>query len=142
MTDMTNARKKAVRSRARRFTLDLWDAPLDSGLELYQTIIGELYEGSSRIRLCLKCGAIDSIQDLKKDNHACALSFKSFPVLVTTSWKLLSDFFLTGRYVEALQHLGVELGVREVVTVPVETTPEVLTTIEKQETARVSVSDK
>ena len=142
MTDMSNAKKKVIRSRARRFALDLWDAPLDSGLELYQTTIEDLYEGSSRIRMCLKCGAVDSTQNLKKEDHDCSLSFKSFPVLVTTSWKLLGDFFLTSKYINALQQIGVEMGVREVVTVPVETKAEVPTSIAEEEFADVSVSDQ
>ncbi len=139
---MTNEKKKVIRSKARRFALDLWDAPLDSGLGLYQSTIGDLYEGSSRIRMCLKCGKINSIQDLKKETHSCALSFKSFPVLVTTSWKLLADFFLTSKYVEALQQLGVELGVREKATITVKAELKVPISITEQELADASVSSR
>ena len=133
---------KAGPTRPRAAVPHLWDAPLDSGLELYQTTIEDLYEGSSRIRMCLKCGAIDSTQNLKKEDHDCSLSFKSFPVLVTTSWKLLGDFFLTNKYITALQQIGVEMGVREVVTVPVETKAEIPTTVAEEEYAEVSVSDQ
>ena len=142
VTDITNAKKKVIRSRARRFALDLHDAPLDSGLELYQSTIDELYEGSSRLRLCLKCGAIDTTDNLKKDTHSCALDFKSFPVLVTTSWKLMGDFFLTNKYIKALQQIGVELGEREIITVPVEVEAEEPTVVKVAEKANASTTDK
>ena len=56
----------------------------------------------------MKCGAIDTIHDLNEDTHKCALDFNRFPVLVTTSWIAMADFFLTDKYVEALQQIGVE----------------------------------
>ena len=126
MADMSNAKKKVIRSRARRFALDLWDAPLalDQGLHLYHETMNDLYKKSSRLRICLKCGTIDSIQDLTEDTHKCALDFNRFPVLVTTSWLEMADFFLTDKYINALQKIGVETE-REVEAVTVTTYPEV-----------------
>ncbi len=126
MADMSNAKKKVIRSRARRFALDLWDAPLDQGLQLYQETMNDLYKKSSRLRICLKCGTIDKIQDLTEDTHKCALDFNRFPVLVTTSWLEMADFFLTDKYVKALQKIGVEPDIeRAVEAVTVTTYPEV-----------------
>ena len=126
MADMSNAKKKVIRSRARRFALDLWDAPLDQGLHLYQETMNDLYKKSSRLRICLKCGAIDTIHDLNEDTHKCALDFNRFPVLVTTSWIEMADFFLTDKYILALQKIGVEPEIeREVEVVRTESTPEV-----------------
>ncbi len=123
---MSNAKKKVIRSRARRFALDLWDAPLDQGLHLYQETMNELYKKSSRLRICLKCGAIDTIHDLNEDTHKCALDFNRFPVLVTTSWIEMSNFFLTDKYVKALQKIGVEPDVAiEVEAATVDSYPEV-----------------
>ena len=147
MTDMTNAKKRVIRSRARRFAMDLHDASFDSGLAIYQMLLqekedGGLYDGSARIRLCLKCGVIEAATNLKKSNHSCALDFKSFQVLVTTSWVNLSEFFLTDRYVKSLRDIGVELEERDIVTVPVEAKIEVPATIKNKETADASISDK
>ena len=123
---MSNAKKKVIRSRARRFALDLWDAPLDQGLHLYQETMNALYKKSSRLRICLKCGAIDTIHDLNEDTHKCALDFNRFPVLVTTSWIEMSNFFLTDKYVKALQKIGVEPDVElEVEAVETASYPEI-----------------
>ena len=124
MADMSNAKKKVIRSRAKHFALDLCDAPFAQGLHLYQETMNDLYKKSSRLRICLKCGAIDTIQDLTENTHNCALDFNSFPVLVTTSWIKMADFFLTDKRVKALHKIGVETD-REVEAVTVTTYPEV-----------------
>jgi hypothetical protein len=90
----------------------------------------------------LKCGAIESATNLKKDQHSCSLAFRSFQVLVTTSWVSLSKFFLTDQYIKALQKIGVELTEREIVTVPVEKTIEVPVSTPEGESANASASDK
>lgn len=142
MTDMTAAKKQRIRYRAKHFALDLRNAPFDSGLSLYQNTINELYDGSSRIRLCLKCGEIDAATKLKKENHSCALDFKSFQVLVTTSWKELEDFFLTQRYAKALESIGVDSDIREIVTVPSETTEEIPTSVKEIQVTDALVTEK
>lgn len=126
MADMSNAKKTVIRTLARKFALDLWDAPLDQGLQLYQETMNVLYKKSSRLRICLKCGEINAIQDLTEDSHKCALDFNRFPVLVTTSWIKMADFFYTGKYVKELHKFGIESSIeREVKTVKVDTYPEV-----------------
>jgi len=142
MTDMTIAQKNKIRFVAKHFAREVQGAPLDSGLAVHQDTIDELYDGSARIRICLKCGHIDSATKLKKENHSCAYSLKSFQVLVTTSWKKLEDFFLTDRYIDVLKSIGIEPGVREVHTVPVETKPELPTAVSEPERADASVSPK
>jgi hypothetical protein len=142
MTDMTNSKKNKIRFTAKAFAREVQGAPFDSGLSIHQNTIDQLYDGSARIRLCLKCGAIESTTKLKKENHSCAYSFKSFQVLVTTSWKKLEDFFLSDKYIEALKEIGVEIGVREVPTAIVETKDETPAAIPEMETADVSVAEK
>ncbi len=139
MTDTTTAKKRVIRSRARRFAMDLHDAPLDSGLELYQSTINELYDGKARIRICLKCGDIEASANLNTSNHKCALDFKSFQVVVATNWLKLEGFFLTEKYNLALQKIGVELGEREVVTIPVETKAEVPSTIPEKASVKAGI---
>lgn len=138
---MTNVKKKLIRSRAKLFTLNLWCAPLESGLAIYQSTIGELYEGSSRIRFCLKCGSIESIQDMKKETHSCSVLFKSFPVLVTTSWKLLSDFFSTNVHLEVLKQEGVTLEDRNLITSSKEIKFEEISFVNEEEASPISISD-
>ena len=99
------------------FARDLWNAPLDQGLELYQDTMNILYKKSSRLRICLKCGEIDSIQNLNETNHKCALNFNRFPVLVTTSWIKMDEFFTSGQYVNALRGKGIEPSIERVVEV-------------------------
>jgi len=119
--DIKNSEKIQIRSRARRFALDLLDASLKEGLELYDEVIedavmnrktgkykGGLYKRSARWKICLKCGTIADKNELKEDTHKCALGFGKLPVIVSTSWIVLKDFFLTDRYVKSLQKLGVE----------------------------------
>ena len=116
-----NSEKVQIRSRARRFALDLLDASLKNGLELYNEVIedavidkktgeykGGLYKRSARWKICLKCGIIADKNKLKEDNHKCALGFSKLPVIITTSWIVLKNFFLSERYIRALQKLGVE----------------------------------
>jgi len=126
MPVIKDAEKAQIKSRARRYAQDLADAPLSSGLELYSDTISKLHDRSSRLRICLKCGAIDTIHDLNEDTHKCALDFNRFPVLVTTSWIEMSNFFLTDKYVKALQKIGVEPDVElEVEAVETASYPEI-----------------
>ncbi len=107
---ITNLEKKQIRSRARRFTLDLLDAPFGEALQIYQETIDDLYDGKARIRICLKCADINSTEKLSKKTHSCTSGFDklAFPYLITTSWLKLRYFFLTEVYTEFLQRLGVE----------------------------------
>ncbi len=119
--DVKDSEKTQIRSRARRFALDLLDASLGEGLELYNEVIedavldnkteeykGGLYKRSARWKICLKCGIIADKEELKEETHKCASGFGKLPVIIPTSWIVLKDFFLTNRYVQALQKLGVE----------------------------------
>lgn len=119
--DIKNSEKIQIRSRARRFALDLLDASLKEGLELYDEVIedavmdkktreykGGLYKKSARWKICLKCGTIADKDELKENTHKCASVFSKLPVIITTSWIVLKDFFLSDRYIQSLQKLGVE----------------------------------
>lgn len=107
---ITNIEKRQVKSRARRFVLDLLDAPLGEGLQIYQETVNELYDGKARLRICLKCGDINTTSKLTKDTHRCTMDFDklAIPYLVTTSWLKMRAFFLGEGYSDALRKLGVE----------------------------------
>ena len=107
---ITNIEKRQVKSRARRFVLDLLDAPLGEGLQIYQETVNELYDGKARLRICLKCGDINTTSKLTKDTHRCTMDFDklAIPYLVTTSWLKMREFFLGKGYADAMQKLGVE----------------------------------
>lgn len=107
---ITNVEKNRIKHISEKFVSDLLYAPLGEGLQVYQETIDELYDGKARIRICLKCGEINSTSKLSKESHRCTKSFDklAFPYLVTTSWLKLRDFFLSGAYVDILQKIGVE----------------------------------
>ncbi|MHA1551597.1 MAG: hypothetical protein ACTSUP_03540 [Candidatus Heimdallarchaeaceae archaeon] len=107
---ITNIEKRQVKSRARRFVLDLLDAPLGEGLQIYQETVNELYDGKARLRICLKCGDINTTSKLTKDTHRCTMDFDklAIPYLITTSWLKMREFFLGKGYTDALLKLGVE----------------------------------
>jgi hypothetical protein len=124
MPVIKDAEKTQIKSRARRYAQDLADAPLSSGLELYSETISKLHDRSSRLRICLKCGAIDKKESLTESNHHCASGIERLPVIILTNWVILKNFFLTDEYINALQRLGVE---------PVSTVPLVTTATPKEE---------
>jgi hypothetical protein len=138
ITDITTAEKKQIRSRARRFVQDLSDAPLEAGLQLYHETIDELYKRSSRLRMCLKCGNIDTIDKLT-EKHSCARNLPKFPVLVTTSWLRMREFFLSPKYVTVLQNIGVEPVVEKEVPIRAPAEAEVSSDIPDEEIAEVEV---
>jgi hypothetical protein len=88
----------------------LLKAQLGEGLQTYQETIDQLYDGKARLRICLKCGEIDSTATLTKNTHECTKDFQqlSFPYLVTTSWLRMRNFFLGESYTQKLQKLGFE----------------------------------
>ena len=108
MPVIKDTEKTQIKSRARRYAQDLADAPLSSGLELYSETISKLHDRSSRLRICLKCGAIDKKERLTNSNHHCASGIYKLPVIILTNWVILKNFFLTDEYTKALQKLGVE----------------------------------
>ena len=93
---------------------DLADAPLSTGLELYSETISKLHDRSSRLRICLKCGAIDKKERLTNSNHHCASGIDKLPVIILTNWVILKNFFLDeDEYTKTLQKLGVEPILKE-----------------------------
>jgi len=106
--------KTQIKSRARRYVQDLADAPLSTGLELYSETISKLHDRSSRLRICLKCGAIDKKESLTNSNHHCASGIDKLPVIILTNWVILKNFFLDeDEYTKTLQKLGVEPILKE-----------------------------
>ena len=114
MPVIKDVEKTQIKSRARRYVQDLADAPLSTGLELYSETISKLHDRSSRLRICLKCGAIDKKESLTNSNHHCASGIDKLPVIILTNWVILKNFFLDeDEYTKTLQKLGVEPILKE-----------------------------
>ena len=130
MPIIKDVEKTQIKSRARRYVQDLADAPLSSGLALYSETISKLHDRSSRLRICLKCGAIDKKESLTNSNHHCASGIDKLPVIVLTNWVILKNFFLDeDEYTKTLQKLGVE---------PITSKTDLSTTSPKEESTKTT----
>ena len=132
MPDVKDAEKTQIRYIARRFTQDLLDAPLSAGLSIYSETLDKLYRRSARWKICLKCGTIDAKESLDEKSHSCASGIGKLPVIISTSWVVLKDFFLSDKYIKVLEKIGVKP--------PTQPTP--VTTETKEELAVSAQSDK
>ncbi|MCG3227794.1 MAG: hypothetical protein H7645_12810 [Candidatus Heimdallarchaeota archaeon] len=144
--DVKDSEKTQIRSRARRFSLDLLDAPMGEGLEVYSEVTkdsdeGGLYQRSARWKICLKCGVIDKKEKLDEKTHRCAAGKGKLPVILPTSWPVLKDFFLTNAHLKALHKLGVEPEPtpKVPVRVPVEQEVDVSSQVPAEEEVEVPV---
>ena len=106
--------------------MGLWLSPFNEGLLVYSETFEALYIRSARWKYCLKCGEIQQTElmvddgeikgnkysdkkksELKERIHTCTLGVNHFPVLITTSWYKLRDFFMSMKHVRALENAGV-----------------------------------
>ncbi|MCE7740972.1 MAG: hypothetical protein GOP50_00815 [Candidatus Heimdallarchaeota archaeon] len=104
MPDILDSEKSKIRAIAANFAQNLWKTSFTDGLRAYMTGSDELYIHPARWKYCFKCGEINKKESMNK--HECALEFKDFPILVQTSWYKLKQFFLTERYIQLMQDLG------------------------------------
>lgn len=105
--------------------MGLWASPFNEGLMIYSETFDALYIRSARWKYCLKCGEIETTEEMldefelkkmsssgrkKAQNrvHECTMGVNHFPVLITTSWYKLKDFFMTDKYVKSLEKAGVK----------------------------------
>jgi hypothetical protein len=121
---ISTVEQEQIKSIAKRFSMGLWASPFNEGLLIYSETFNALYIRSARWKYCLKCGEIEPTEQMldqaelkkipngEKDAasirvHKCTLGVSHFPVLITTSWFKLKNFFLTDLYIQALQDAGV-----------------------------------
>ncbi len=125
MPKISKAEQQFIRSLAKKYTMKLTVSPFNEGLQIYSDTYNSLYIRSARWKYCLKCGEIESTeemldeQELKKMGvsgqkkaqervHECTMGVNHFPVLITTSWYKLKEFFMTDKYVKSLEKAGVK----------------------------------
>ncbi len=126
MPKISNAEKSFIKSIARRYAMGLWVSPFNEGLLVYSETFEALYIRSARWKFCLKCGIIEPTElmiddgelggdkysekkksELRERIHECTLGANRFPVLITTSWYKLRDFFMSQKHIRALENAGV-----------------------------------
>ena len=125
MPKISKAEQQFIRSIAKKYAMRLIVSPFNEGLLIYSDTYESLYIRSARWKYCLKCGEIEATeemldeQELKKiitsDKrqvqervHQCTIGVNHFPVLITTSWYKLKEFFMSDKYIKALEKAGVK----------------------------------
>ncbi|MHA1346936.1 MAG: hypothetical protein ACTSVO_07860 [Candidatus Heimdallarchaeaceae archaeon] len=120
MPDIATSDKDRIRTRAKHFVLDLWGGPFKNSFMIYDITLRALYKHAARWNFCLLCGEIDTVKKLTAD-HECIKDYtdklnedqlsnpKKIPMIISTSWIKLKEFFLTDRHTTTLKELGVEI---------------------------------
>ena len=125
MPKISRAEQQYIRSLAKKYAMKLIVSPFNEGLLIYSDTYDSLYIRSARWKYCLKCGDIEPTEDmldeqeLKKMSssskkkaqvrvHQCTMGVQHFPVLITTSWYKLKEFFMSDKYRTALERAGVK----------------------------------
>ncbi len=125
MPKISKAEQQFIRSLAKKYVMKLIVSPFNEGLLIYSDTYDSLYIRSARWKFCLKCGEIESTEEMLDEHelkkmgasdrkqaqervHQCTMGINHFPVLITTSWYKLKDFFMTDKYVKALENAGVK----------------------------------
>jgi len=131
MPDIATSDKARIRARAKNFVLDLWGGPFKNSFLVYDITLRALYKHAARWNFCLLCGEIDIVKNLTT-NHDCIKDYteklsedqlsnpKNIPMIISTSWIKLKEFFLTNKHITTLNELGVEIKYKE--DIPVITT--------------------
>ncbi|MHA1219589.1 MAG: hypothetical protein ACTSSN_05420 [Candidatus Heimdallarchaeaceae archaeon] len=131
MPDIATSDKVRIRARAKNFVLDLWGGPFKNSFLVYDITLRALYKHAARWNFCLLCGEIDIVKNLTT-NHDCIKDYteklsedqlsnpKNIPMIISTSWIKLKEFFLTNKHLTTLNELGVEIKYKE--DIPVITT--------------------
>ena len=128
MPDIATSDKERIRARAKYFVLDLWGGPFKNSFMVYDITLRALYKHAARWNFCLLCGEIDTVKKLTS-NHDCIKDYtekltedhlsnpKNIPMIISTSWIKLREFFLTDKHVATLKELGVEIKYKDEIPV-------------------------
>lgn len=120
MPDIATSDKHRIRTRAKHFVLDLWGGQFKNSFMVYDITLRALYKHAARWNFCLLCGEINTVKELKAD-HDCIKNYtdklnedqlsnpKNIPMIISTSWIKLKEFFLTDKHMSTLKKLGVEI---------------------------------
>ncbi len=155
MPDITKIEKEKIRSRAKHFVLDLWGGPFMNSFMVYDVALRALYKHAARWNFCLLCGEINTVKKLTSD-HECIKEYtgklndnhrsnpKNIPMIISTSWMKLREFFLTEKHNKTLKELGMEIKYHD--DVPLITTskdvPTVTESILEKEKAKIESDTK
>ena len=119
MPDIPSLDKKLIRFKARNFVQNIWNKSFKNSFVLYDITLRELYKHAARWNFCLLCGEIDTVKKLTLE-HECVKSYidklnknqlanpKNIPMIISTSWIKLKEFFLTNKHNEIIKKLGYE----------------------------------
>ena len=141
MPDIPTSEKERIRARARYFVLDLWSGPFQNSFMIYDITLRALYKHAARWNFCLMCGKIDTVKKLTTD-HVCIKRYtdklekdqlanpKNIPMIISTSWMKLKEFFLTDKHLTTLKELGIEIKYKE--DIPVISTSEVAPIVKEE----------
>ncbi|TFG10874.1 hypothetical protein EU534_00460 [Candidatus Heimdallarchaeota archaeon] len=134
MPKISHSEQQFIRSLAKKYALKLTVSPFNEGLLIYSNTYDALYIRSARWKYCLKCGEIETTEEMldeqelqrmaksdqnkaKERVHKCTVGVQHFPVLITTSWYKLKEFFMSDKYIQALERAGViEIPVQKPIT--------------------------
>ena len=128
MPDIPFSEKERIRAIAKNFVLDLWGGPFMNSFMIYDITLRALYKHASRLNLCLMCGEIDTVKKLTSD-HMCIKKYtdkldenqlanpKNIPMMISTNWMKLKEFFLTDKHLMTLKELGIEIKIEEEIPV-------------------------
>jgi hypothetical protein len=124
MPDIPTSEKERIRARAKNFVLDLWGGPFQNSFMIYDITLRALYKHAARWNFCLLCGEIDTVKKLTTD-HTCIKDYtakldkdqlanpKNIPMIISTSWMKLKEFFLTDKHLTTLKELGVSIKYKD-----------------------------
>ena len=125
MPKISKQEQQFIRSLAKKYAMKLIVSPFNEGLLIYSDTYEALYIRSARWKYCLKCGNIEATEEMldehelkkmsssdkkkaKERVHQCTMGVNHFPVLITTSWYKLKEFFMSDKYKDALERAGVK----------------------------------
>jgi len=125
MPKISNAEQQFIRSLAKKYAMKLIVSPFNEGLLIYSDTYESLYVRYARWKYCLKCGEFESTEEMLDEHelkkmgasdrkkahgrvHKCTMGVDHFPVLITTSWYKMKEFFMTDKYAKALEKAGVK----------------------------------
>ncbi|MHA1592657.1 MAG: hypothetical protein ACTSUP_09315 [Candidatus Heimdallarchaeaceae archaeon] len=128
MPDIATSDKERIRTRSKHFVLDLWGGPFKNSFMVYDITLRALYKHAARWNFCLLCGEINTVKKLTT-NHDCIKDYtdklnddqlsnpKNIPMIISTSWMKLREFFLTDKHIATLKELGVEIKYKDEIPV-------------------------
>ena len=107
---ISEEKKHMISLLAKSYSEILSNLPFDKGAWIFSRSHDELKLEKGKIHFCLLCGTIGTLEDFNFIAHECPLLiFQNLPMLISTSWVKLKDFFLTNEYLNVLREVGIKV---------------------------------